>query len=254
MNNNKRKAGNIFFKKFQHSKYIQTENQQKASKRARYNKQKKIDEEGRHFLDDENSVIVIHDFFDDAELVEYEENLYSLERVQGYSCFSFKTPRKEVCFTLDGKPFVYSQRQKYTTKYPDFVLAIVDKILAEVSKNVPNNIFANLSTGISIEYSEEHDRGGSIGRHKDNEYKDDPLLKKDGKVWGLIIVISIGQERWFRVRDDSTREFTNVKLRNNSLIAMHGKTFQEKYTHQIDKLRKNDKVGKRYSLNIRFTQ
>jgi hypothetical protein len=35
---------------------------------------------------------------------------------------------------------------------------------------------------------------------------------------------------------------------------MHGPTFQQIYTHQVDKLPNASPIGERLSLNIRFTQ
>jgi alkylated DNA repair dioxygenase AlkB len=78
--------------------------------------------------------------------------------------------------------------------------------------------------------------------HSDNENED----------WGLVLILSFGQERWLRIRSKKTGQWYNVKAGPNTLIAMYGSTFQEAYTHQVDKLSEDEEVGVRLSLNVRF--
>jgi hypothetical protein len=53
------------------------------------------------------------------------------------------------------------------------------------------------------------------------------------------------------VRSKETGAWTNVEMRHNSLLAMHGAEFQRRFTHQVDKLGASEPVGTRLSLNVR---
>ena len=48
------------------------------------------------------------------------------------------------------------------------------------------------------------------------------------------------------------KAWTNVELAHNSLVALHGSTFQSRYTHQVDKLSSTQPIGVRISLNLRL--
>jgi alkylated DNA repair dioxygenase AlkB len=106
---------------------------------------------------------------------------------------------------------------------------------------MPPNPYTELSSGVDIVYSSKFPRGGSIGCHSDDEMN-----------WGMVIVLSLGQTRYFRVRRKSDGDWVNVKLGHNSLTVMYGPTFQELYTHQVDKLKEGEPVGIRMSMNARF--
>jgi alkylated DNA repair dioxygenase AlkB len=123
------------------------------------------------------------------------------------------------------------------------VLNIVPAILEAVESSFPDNKYKELSNGVDILYSNEFVRGGSMGAHSDDEMH-----------WGLVVIFSLGQTRWLRVRKKSNGAFFNVEMRHNSLIAMHGCSFQQLYTHQVDKLYKEEEVQCRLSLNLRFKE
>lgn len=97
------------------------------------------------------------------------------------------------------------------------------------------------SSAVDICYDGTLERGGSIAAHKDDE-----------EDWGMVIVFSLGQTRYLRVRNDVTKEFVNVEMRHNSLVVMYGDTFQKMYTHQVDRLSPNEPIGTRLSLNVRY--
>jgi alkylated DNA repair dioxygenase AlkB len=203
-----------------------------------------LDTPGHYILDKErgSSVLIVHNMLGGTLLQDYIQNALSVERKGGKSAFGAMKPREEVCYTPDGKPYKYSGKKHYTTKFPPHVLEIINVFLGTINGFIPDNEFQKASTGVDIEYSDKHDRGGSIGAHKDDE---DPN-------WGMVVVYSLGQTRWLRVRNVHDKTWCNIKLPHNSMVVMHGKHFQQDFTHQIDKLKEGEPVGKRLSLNIRF--
>lgn len=203
--------------------------------------QESIDEQIILELDDENTVIVYHDVLSQEMIDEIISNEQDLKRTRT-ELRGHKIPRWEICYTNDGKPFSYSRVKHDSIQYPPHVEKLSELMLDQVKTAIPDNKYTVRSHGISLLYSKDIDRGGSISAHSD------VVTMK----WGLIGVLSLGQARWMRFRDIKTKQFINVKLRHNSFAFMHGPTFQQKYTHQIDKLNENEEVGNRLSINIRY--
>ena len=94
-------------------------------------------------------------------------------------------PRSEICYTVDGKSYVYSKIAHKTTKYPQHVLKVIPKFLELLETQLPNNQFKTISNGIDIEYSDNFERGGSVGRHKDDDIAE----------WGLVLIYTLGEQR-----------------------------------------------------------
>jgi alkylated DNA repair dioxygenase AlkB len=90
-------------------------------------------------------------------------------------------------------------------------------------------------------YSPELANGGSRGKHQDNP----------GFDLGLVLVYSYGQTRNFSVYKDGKR-IHRFPLKENSLLAMRGPSFQTRYFHQLEKLRKNQEAFDRVSFNTRY--
>lgn len=203
-----------------------------------------IDTTGYYKLDNNgNAVIAIYEALSTKQRETYLQAAINIERRSGRSDFGIK-PREEVCYTVHGRPYKYSNVAHYTIKFPPHILHLVPEFLKMIQDYLPTgqiNPYTELSNAVDIMYSNKFARGGSISAHKDDEDK-----------WGLVIIYSLGQTRWLRVRNDKTHHFTNIKLEDNSIIAMYGSTFQTSYTHQVDKLTANEPVGNRLSLNIRF--
>jgi len=131
-------------------------------------------------------------------------------------------------------------------QYPEYVLKVADIFCSLVDNSLqieglPKNPYTKLSTGIDIIYDASFPRGGSISAHKDDEQD-----------WGMVIVFSLGQTRYLRIRRESDKSWYNVEMLHNSVVVMYGPTFQQKYTHQVDKLHASDVVGVRLSLNVRY--
>ena len=206
---------------------------------------------GIHKLDDddENTLVVLLDFLEPDRLQKYLEKASKVQRVQGKGLYNHMTPRYEVAYTTDGRPYNYGNKTRHTIEYPKHVRKLVKRMLRKIQKTFKaagtSNAYTELSTGVDIEYGNDLALGGSIGAHSDDEMD-----------WGMVAVFSLGQTRYFRVRAKETRKGTrkwyNIPLKHNSLVVMHGKTFQKKYTHQVDKLKPKDSVGTRLSLNVRF--
>lgn len=210
----------------------------------RFLKQNTYKLSGRYDLPEEDScsVVIIENVLNKDELDNYIREAVKVERVSGISGYGKMKPRKELLYYVEGdEPYKYSGVKHKSIIYPGHVRIIEEKLLSRFEEMVPENKYKQLSHGIDIEYSNEFERGGSIGCHSDDEMD-----------WGLVIVYTLGQSRWFRVRHKSTGAWHNVKLAHNSLVAMYGANFQKRYTHQIDKLNKDEEVGIRLSLNIRY--
>lgn len=201
-----------------------------------------IDTEGAVVLGDGATLVIVHDVLNGDVLRDYTSATALVERRSGIAAFGHRTPRAEVAYTRDGKPYTYSGVRRYTTAFPDHVLRVLPLFMSSVDRYIADNLYRRHDTAVDICYAHTQVRGGSIGRHKDDENAD----------WGLVVVYSLGQTRWLRVRRDTDGRFYNVALRHNSLVAMHGAAFQRNYTHQVDKLHADEGVGTRFSLNVRY--
>jgi alkylated DNA repair dioxygenase AlkB len=202
---------------------------------------------GVHTLDvaTGSRIIVIRNALDEPKLERYTKSAVQVERVQPKGLFGRDPPRLELCYTVDGRPYKYSGRNHSTTTYPQHVLEVLPSFMRDISHMLYRqhliNPFTVISNGVDIMYSANHERGGSTSAHSDDEEK-----------WGLVLIYSLGQTRYLRVRCINTQKWFNVRLEHNSVVAMYGEHFQRDYTHQIDKLHYSEPVCTRLSLNLRF--
>jgi len=208
-----------------------------------FKQQKVINQCGVFKLDKNNSLLVQHDFLTDNELTDYLSGAANITRFSGKAVFNSVKPRHEICYTITGEPYRYSRLLQPTIRYPTHVVNIIPGILGAVESSFPGNKYKELSNGVDILYSNEFVRGGSMGSHSDDEMH-----------WGLVVIFSLGQTRWLRIRKKSNGTFFNIEMRHNSLVVMHGSSFQQLYTHQVDKLYKEEDVQSRLSLNLRFRE
>jgi alkylated DNA repair dioxygenase AlkB len=208
----------------------------------KWDKSQKCLIQGVYSLDEVgNTIASIHKVLDPSSLCKYMEAACGVQRFPGESGYGPK-PRREVCYTVDGRPYRYSGVNHTTVKYPGHVLEVLPLFMKKVMELIPDNQYTWLSNGVDIIYSDEFPRGGSISAHSD----------KEGD-WGMVIIYSLGQSRWIRFRRIDTGEFCcNVLMPHNSLTVMSGATFQRCYTHQVDKLGNDENIGVRLSLNVRF--
>lgn len=219
-----------------------------ASVRPRFLGQRTIDAPGLvdlSALSPGCSLVVVHAALSADGVLDYTEAASHVKRDTGRSGYGQMKPRRELCYRApdDAGAYVYSGVAHHTVAYTAHVLALVPEFRARVEALLPApNAFRRLSHGIDIVYSREFSRGGSIAAHSDSEHDD----------WGLVLIFSLGQTRWLRVRHRATQRWINVEMPHNSLVAMHGAAFQRDFTHQVDKLGKNDAVYARLSLNLRF--
>jgi alkylated DNA repair dioxygenase AlkB len=225
-----------------------------------FRNQKVFTKDGVYWLDRENAFMIKNHWLqpESTAIPKYLHQASQIQRVSGPSAFNRNKPRRELCYTPTGEPFRYSRIQHPTIKYPRHVQELLPKFLETIDQLLANdqtvteggqrskhrvkkNPYTKLSSGIDIVYSDEFERGGSVGTHSDDDMH-----------WPVVVIFNLGQTRWLRVRNKKTKAWYNARLQHNSLIIMYGDTFQERYTHQVDKLGKRDIVGTRLSLNVRF--
>jgi alkylated DNA repair dioxygenase AlkB len=196
--------------------------------------------------DSENYLCVMHNFVrDNSKLQAYIDSAARVERHSTKSGYG-RMPREQICYTHDGKPYQFSGTAHPTTQFPEHVkqmdLCIRNTFPTFGSSSLALAPHLQADTAADLLYSSKFPRGGSIAPHKDDENPD----------WAMVAIFSLGQTRWLRVRSERTKQFTNVELTHNSLVCMVGPTFQQRFTHQIDKLHAEEPVGTRHSLNIRY--
>lgn len=194
-------------------------------------------------LEDGCDIIIVYNFLSQSKRRRYLRRALREERTQWPFYNDKMLPRRSVIYSKKGDGWIYSNSKHPSVKYPDYVLRITSKMERSINKIYPENPCGEISYSSSIVYDSEYERGGGIGAHGD--------FTNEG-VWDNIAILNHGQTRWFRVRNVKTREFYNIRAVDNSLIVMHGDTFQQKYTHQVDKLPKSVEVHTRLSLNIRW--
>lgn len=205
-----------------------------------------IDTGGFHLLDENNSaVIYIENLLSESELDNYLNQAVQVERKSGRSGFGTK-PRKEICYSPNGEPYVYSKIKHETTTYPQHVLDLINTAFVKINEVLEQNDrgycpYIYYTSGVDILYDDSFPRGGSISAHKNDEENR-----------GMVIIYSLDQTRYLRVRRDSDKQWYNMKAVHNSLIVMYGDRFQTDYTHQVDKLAPSAQIGARLSLNVRF--
>lgn len=214
---------------------------QKDSVTPKFRGQTTISTPGKHVLDDNgNCVLILHDALSLDEMKKYLSKAALVTRTTGPSVYGHTKPRREVCYSPTGESYVYSRISHPTDKFPKHVLRVL-KVFNEYIDDILDNPFRELSNAVDIIYDSQHPRGGGISAHSDDEDE-----------WGMVMIYSLGQTRWLRIRDKITKKYMNVKLLHNSLVVMYGNTFQSSHTHQVDKLSLRDVVYSRLSLNVRY--
>ena len=195
-------------------------------------------------LDDfHNTIIMRYDVLSEDELAMYLDQAKEAPRVFGKTIYGQRKPRKEIAYTPSGKTYQYSGIAHKTAKVPDHVATVSEIILDDLNDAHPNLKPHDwkLDTCNDILYNDECERGGSIGRHSDDEND-----------WFAVGILSLGQERVIRIRSKENGKFTNIFLPHNSVMWMIGHDFQDAYTHEIPKLLPDEPVYPRLSLNIRY--
>lgn len=190
-----------------------------------------------------NVLMLVPNVLSPPEVDDYIAAASAVHREQGPGGYGKPTPRYETFYTPDGSPYVYSGAAHRAKTYPLHVLLAIERI-REVIDSLGHHClpeFGELDISGDIRYDASLKQGGSVSPHADDE-----------KTWPIIIIYSLGQTRYLRVREKNTGPFINVKMTHNSIVVMAGPSFQKYYTHQVDKLKPTEKVGVRLSLNIRY--
>lgn len=107
----------------------------------------------------------------------------------------------------------------------------ISKIINQDKNNLPNSCLVNY-------YRNGEDY---INWHADNEFK--------SYILNPIYSISLGDERIFQFRNESSGKTIDITLTNGSLFIMYGSELQLKYKHRI--LKSSSKIG-RLNLTFRF--
>lgn len=197
-------------------------------------------------LDDEGNMLLIVSCALEAPILEeYIKDAIAVPRVRGEGVFGSIVPRAEVYYTTDGANYVYSRKKAPTRTYPEHVRAIIPLLEEAVYSGDRDDVLppslGELDITGDICYDSSIAQGGSVGAHSDDEAH-----------WPAVMIYSLGQSRFLRVINKETKATYNVEVSHNSIVVMLGETFQQKYTHQVDKLSKSEEVGTRLSLNIRY--
>jgi len=197
-------------------------------------------------LDNENSIFIITNVITNKQYLEnYINTACNIKRHQS-KFMGRDIPRSQICYTKSGQCYQYSGVRHKTVEFPPYITELFKRLMIRVQQIIPDNPYTELDTATDLMYSNKYVRGGSIGEHKDDENIN----------WGLVIVYSLGQTRYMRIRKNKVKneknKFINVAMPHNSLIGMYGPNFQQLYTHRIDKLKIGEPVGNRLSLNGRY--
>lgn len=215
-----------------------------SCRRPAWKGQAVIDDNAFIRLDKEGNVlIVINNALDRKTVAEYTKCAVAVPRTRGISVFQKPKPRYEVFYSPTGTPYRYSHVTHETTTYPHHVQTIIqqleDVIASQGYDDMPH--FGELDITGDILYDASIPCGGGVGSHRDNE-----------RVWPIVIIYSLGQTRYLRVKDTHDGTMRNIAMTHNSVVVMAGPTFQQRYMHQVDKLHEEEDVGARLSLNIRY--
>lgn len=184
---------------------------------------------------------------------------------------AFIPPRQEL--SMGPAEYNYSgQKRPCIIGYPEHVekligqvAPLVDQLVGRARENNPAlppvNPYTEPSSSIEIVYGDPKiPLGGSIAPHADDE---DPN-------WGLISVYSLGQSRQFIVTPNpktnpdahAAAKKWVAKTADNSLIVMFGPSFQQRYLHEVPKLKESESYGPdktplwkaRVTVNVRMTK
>jgi alkylated DNA repair dioxygenase AlkB len=192
---------------------------------------------------EKNILALQYNFLTEKELEAYVDASCKVIRFGGKSIHNSLKPRRDIGYTVDGHNIRYSNQFHPTRRYPPHTFPVLKRINQYLDATFPQHPFHELSDGLDILYSNDFERGGSVGSHADDE-----------RSWGIVAILSLGQTRWLRVRHRTDGTYHNIEMRHNSLTVMYGRSFQQLYTHQVDKLHADDIIHPRLSFNVRYLE
>lgn len=144
---------------------------------------------------------------------------------------TYAQPRLTALYGNNGKPYSYSN----ITMYPH----VFEGGLLEIKEKVENRSGFEFTTCLLNLYRDGKD---SNGWHADDE--------KELGTNPVIASISLGQERYFHLRNKNDRSIKHkLLLEHGSLLLMKGET-QHHWVHQIPKTAR--KIGERINLTFRI--
>lgn len=125
------------------------------------------------------------------------------------------TARKMAWYSIDSKPYSYSNATKHPNTFTDTLLDIKEKV-EMISEEKYNSCLLNLY----------HNGTEGMGWHADNEKEIVPN--------SAIASLSFGAERFFSFKHRATKETLKFNLQHGSLLVMKGET-QSKWLHSLPK-------------------
>lgn len=189
-------------------------------------------------LDSENSIQYITNVLDDDEQLGLQSLLLINELKQPtVSIYGNRPKFYGTTFNHGTAPSKHYSQRPMTPMASNFSKLIKDRY----DQHFPNTFSKHYNCNLSY-YSPDLANGGSRGKHQDN-VKNIQLA--------LVLVYSYGQDRQFSIFKDN-KKILSVTLKENSILAMRGVTFQKTYFHQLDKLKKGVVAEDRVSFNTRY--
>ena len=200
--------------------------------------------EGVHKLSDGCHLVVAHDVFGKEEMQKRVIPMFeSIKHVRAPGVFGHDEPRLSKTYHPDGRPYRFGGHVHGADEVPEDMQTVLETIRARVCERVPDaRILSKMGHATALRYGPETPRGGSIGRHADDE---DPS-------WGLVTIFSVGQARDLMVGPKGAPVRWRIPMMSNSIVAMVGVDFQKRYTHGVNKLGVRKAVGVRHSINARY--
>jgi alkylated DNA repair dioxygenase AlkB len=133
-------------------------------------------------------------------------------------------------FSDESRGYHYSRKLMPSQPLGDILTRLLE---------MTNEIFGTSFNGILVNYYA--DGTETIGDHSDDE---------SGLHNGMVVALSLGAERKFRIRDKKTKNIVkDVKTKHSTYLVMNG-DFQKEFTHGIP-AEKTITVG-RYSFTFRY--
>lgn len=133
-------------------------------------------------------------------------------------------------FSDESRGYYYSRKLMASLALGDTLKRLLE---------MTNEIFGTSFNGILVNYYANGNE--SIGDHSDDE---------TGLHNGMVVALSLGAERNFRIRDKKTKKIVkDVKTTHSTYLVMSG-DFQKEFTHGIP-VEKKITVG-RYSFTFRY--
>jgi len=187
-------------------------------------------------LGDGNHLLIVHNALTPELRVSYLQQAGDTQRVLNTAGNSM-----EMNYTRDGSVPSYANINQPTESLPAHILELSEPVSSSISSAIAGHMYTVLDTCSEIQLGKSLSCGGSIRQQSDYSSQ-----------WGCISMLSFGQTRWIRISKNGAQGTMNVSMPDNSLLIMHGPSFQDQYQHQVDELPSEHPVGTHLLLKMRF--